>query len=95
MANSQYSGDSPFPPPISVQPGMSGGPEIIAAKPACVPAMPAIALPLMPAPYVLSGGTAMYTGESAGYARRLLDHGAADATPRPDPVAPFPTPTID
>jgi hypothetical protein len=95
MAKSQYSGDSPFPSPISVRPGRSGSPEIIPVKPASFPAMPAIEASSVPAPYVLSGGAAMYTGESVDYARRLRDHGVADATPRPDRVSPSTTSAID
>jgi hypothetical protein len=95
MAKSQYSGDSPFPSPISVHPGRSGGPEIIPVKPASFPAMPTIEASSVPAPYVLNGGAAMYTGESIDYARRLRDHGAADATPRPDGTSPTTISSID
>jgi hypothetical protein len=88
MAKSQYSGDSPFPSPISVHPGRSGSPEAIPVKPTSFPAMPAIEASSVPAPHVRSGGAAMYTGESVDYARRLRDHGVADATPCPDRVSP-------
>lgn len=95
MAKSQYSGDSPFPSRFSERPGMSGSPETIPVKPASFPAMPPSETSSMPAPYVLNGGAAMYTGESVDCARRLRDHGAAYATPRSDRVSPSTTSTID
>ena len=81
MAKSQYNGDSPFPSPFSMRPGLSGSPETIPVKPASFPAMPAIEASSVPAPYILTGGAAMYIGESIDCARRLRDHGAADAAP--------------
>ncbi|MET3159997.1 hypothetical protein [Bradyrhizobium diazoefficiens] len=95
MAKSQYSGDSPFPSRFSECPGMSGKSGTVPVKPPSFPAMPASAALSMPAPYVLDGGAAMYTGESVDCARRLRDRGAAYATPRPDRVSPSTTTTID
>lgn len=92
MAKSQYSGDSPFPSPISVHPGRSGSPEIIPMKPVSFPAMPAIEASSMPASYILSGGATMYMGES-DCTRRLREHRVADAT-SPKGGA-FPTTSID
>ena len=82
MAKSQYSGDSPFPSPFSERPGMPGSPVTLPVQRAPFPALPAIVASSMPPPYLLSGGAAMYIGESIDCARRLRDHGAADATPR-------------
>ena len=93
MAKSQYSGDSPFPSPISVHPGRSGGPEIIPVKPASFPAMPTIEASSVPAPYVLNGGAAMYIGKTVDCVSRLRDHGVADATPPLGGVSP--TASID
>ena len=95
MAKSQYSGDSPFPSAISERPGRSGSPEIIPVRPASFPAIPAIEASPVPAPYILNGGAAMYIGESIDCARRLRDHGAADATPCPDGISPSTTSSID
>jgi hypothetical protein len=96
MAKSQYNGDSPFPSPISERPGTSGSPEIIPVRPASFPPMPAIEASPVPTPYILTGGAAMYIGESIDCARRLRDHGAADATPCPDGISPStPTSSID
>lgn len=95
MAKSQYSGDSPFPSRFSEYPGMSGSSGTVPVKPASFPAMPPTAALSMPAPYVLNGDAAMYTGESVDCARRLRNHGAAYATPRPDRVSPSTTSTID
>jgi hypothetical protein len=81
MAKSQYNGDSPFPSPFSEHPGMSGSPETIPVKPAAFPVIPAIEASPMPAPYILSGGASRYIGASIDCARRLRDHGAADAAP--------------
>ncbi|MEY9419436.1 hypothetical protein ABIF69_005878 [Bradyrhizobium japonicum] len=92
MAKNQYSGDSPFPSRFSECPGMSGSSGTVPVKPASLPASSALS---MPARYVLNGGAAMYTGESVDCARRLRDHGAAYATPRPDRVSPSTTTTID
>jgi hypothetical protein len=91
MAKSQYSGDSPFPPPISVQPGMSGSPEIIPAKPTSILAVPAMGASSAPASYVLNGST--YTGESVDYARRLRDHRARKGTLSTGRVLPSTTST--
>lgn len=93
MAKSHYSGDSPFPSLFSERPGMSDRPEIIPVKPASFPAMPAIEPLSVPSPYVLNGVGAMYMGASVDYARRLRDHGVADATPRPDRISPSTTST--
>ena len=95
MAKSQYNGDSPFPSPFSEYPGMSGSPETIPVKSASFPVIPAIEASPVPAPYILNGGTAMYIGESIDCARRLRDHGAADATPCPDGISPSTTSSID
>ena len=90
MAKSQYNGDSPFPSPFSMRPGLSGSPETIPVKPASFPAMPAIEASSVPAPYILTGGAAMYIGESIDCARRLRDH-AADATSCPGGIFPSTT----
>jgi len=95
MANSQYSGDSPFPSRFSECPGMSGSSGTVPVKPASFPAVPASSALSMPAPSVPNGGEAMYTGKSVDYARRLRDRGAANATLRPDRVFPSTTSTID
>jgi hypothetical protein len=91
MAKSQYNGDSPFPSPFSMRPGLSGSPETIPVKPASFPAMPAIKAPCVPPPCVLKDGAAMYIGESIDCSRRLRDHVVADATARSS--EPFPTTT--
>ena len=95
MAKNQYSGDSPFPSLFSEQPDMSGSPETIPVKFVPFPALPAIEASSMPPPYILNGGAAMYIGESIDCARRLRDHGAADATPCPDGISPSTTSSID
>jgi hypothetical protein len=93
MAKSQYNGDSQFPSQISERPGMSASLEIILVKPAFVPAMPAIEASPVPTPYILTGGPAIYIGESTDCARRLRDHGAADAMLCPDGISPSTTTT--
>lgn len=95
MAKSQYSGDSPFPSPVSECPGMSGSLKTIPAKPVPFPVLPAMEAASMPAVYILKDATAAYTGESIDCARRLRDHGAANATQRPDRVSPSTTTAID
>lgn len=81
MAECQYNGDSPFPPPFSQRPGMPGSPESYPVQPVAFPALPAIEAPSVTASYILNGSAAMYIGESIDWTRRLRDHGAVDATP--------------
>ena len=91
MAKSHYSGDSPFASPWSEHPRISGGSETFPVKPAPFPALPAIAAPFMPPPYILKDGAAVYIGESTDCSRRLRDHVVAYSTPRSS--EPFPTTT--
>ncbi|MVT54242.1 hypothetical protein GPL17_27685 [Bradyrhizobium yuanmingense] len=91
MAKSQYSGDSPSLSLFSVQPGMSGSPEIILAKHTSFLAMRAMGASSAPASYVMNATT--YAGESVDYARRLRDHRALKATLRTGRVLPSTTST--
>jgi hypothetical protein len=89
MAKSHYSGDSPFPPPFSEYPGMTGSSETFPVELTPFPALPAIAAPFMPTPYILKEGAAVYIGESMDCARRMRDRVVAEATPCSG--GPFPT----
>jgi hypothetical protein len=91
MAKSQYSGDSPFLPPLSLRPGMSGSRNEDPVKFASFPALPVNEASCVPAAYVLDGGATMYIGEGVHCGRRLQEHGTLDT--EPDPRGPFPTTT--
>lgn len=95
MAKSQYSGDSPFPSPISERHGISGSPETIPVTSIPFPALPAIEPSSMPALYILKDSPTMYVGEGVDYMRRLREHGVADPTPRPGVTFPLTASTID
>jgi hypothetical protein len=93
MANSHYSGDSPFPSPISELPAACGMPGIVSAKPAVLTVLPEAQAPSAPTPYVLSDSASMCIGRSTDYGRRLQDR-AADMTPSADRAFPSTTSTI-
>ena len=93
MANSHYSGDSPFPSPISEPSAACGMPGIVSAKPAFPTDLPEAQAPSAPIPYVLSDSASMYIGHSTDYGRRVQER-AADMTPSADRAFPSTTSTI-